>query len=287
MRAVNGRQDMFAAGESADFFGGQDDSGDGRDVDEENYARARSDGIAEKIENLGRVLNRFGGCVFLDYDAVALGPQIPGMLAAGMFLIGEQDLISRFKVDAVGDVAISFRGITQDGDLIAVAAYEGGQRITEFIPGGVAPDRVVFRIGLVHLFGGFVAFEDGAQNRGGAGAYRAIIEINFVGGDQELFAQFTPVVVFVLVIERAVRELLGQGFELRPEVASPAESGGGGEGRRQKIAAGQHRGLSDMISKRVALETGALKRRNGNTGSAKFEVRLLSLRTRETAACEV
>ncbi len=94
---------------------------------EEDDASARSDGVVKEIEDLGRI---FYGTrqrdPFYD-DAVAFGFEVPGMFAAGMLLIGHQDFVAGFEVDAVGDVAISFGGITKQGDFVAMTADKGGQ----------------------------------------------------------------------------------------------------------------------------------------------------------------
>ena len=52
VRAIDGGDDSFAAGEGAKFFGGQNDSGNGGDVAEEQNARARGNVGAEQIQNL-------------------------------------------------------------------------------------------------------------------------------------------------------------------------------------------------------------------------------------------
>src|SRR2546426_8891221 len=53
------------------------------------------------------------------------------------------------------------------------------------------------------LFRSVVSIEDRAQYWHGARAYRPVIEINLVGGNQELFAQFGPVRLFVRTVERS------------------------------------------------------------------------------------
>ena len=141
---------------------------------------------------------------FLYHDAVALGAEIPWVLAAGMLLVGHEDFVAGLEIDAVGDVVIGFGGISEERDLVAVAADEGGEGIAELVPRGVSPDGVILGIGLVHFFGRFVAFEDGAQHGSGAGADGAVIEVDLVGGNQVLLAEFAPVGVFVLFVEGAV-----------------------------------------------------------------------------------
>src|SRR5260370_101539 len=60
-----------------------------------------------------------------------------------------------------------------------------------------------------------VSVEDRAQYRHGARAYRPVIEINLVRGNQELFAQFGPVRLFVRTVERAIWQLQRFLFEQR------------------------------------------------------------------------
>jgi hypothetical protein len=114
------------------------------------------------------------------YGAVALSFQVPGMLAAGMLLVGHEDFIAWLQVDAISDIAISLGGITEQSDLVARAADESGQRIAEFVPGSVSPDGIVLGILLVHFFSGGIAFENGAQHGRGTGAHGAIVQVNLV-----------------------------------------------------------------------------------------------------------
>ena len=51
------------AGQGGDFFGRQHDAGHGRDVAEEDDARARRDGVVEKIQDLRRRLSPGAGSV--------------------------------------------------------------------------------------------------------------------------------------------------------------------------------------------------------------------------------
>ena len=147
-----------------------------------------------------------GSVIFLHHDAIALGLQIPGMLAAGVLLIGHQHLVAGLHVDAIGNVAIRFRGVAQQGNLIALAADEGGQWVAKLVPGGVSPDWIVFWVLLIHSLGGVIAVEDGAQHGRGARSYGAVVQVNLVLGDKELFADFRPIGVFVLARAASGRE---------------------------------------------------------------------------------
>jgi hypothetical protein len=149
------------------------------------------------------------------------------MLAAGMLLVGHEDFIAWLQVDAISDIAISLGGITEQSDLVAMAADESGQWIAEFVPGGVSPDGIVFGILLVHFFGGGIAVENGAQHGRGTGAHGAIVQVNLVFGDEELRAHFRPVSIFVLVEEGGIRKLCWGLGELGEQI--PAQSGCGGE----------------------------------------------------------
>jgi hypothetical protein len=121
------------------------------------------------------------------------------MLATGVLLVGHQDFITGLEVEAVGDIAVGFGGVANQGDLVAMASDEFGERVAELVPGSVSPNGIVFGILLIHLLCGVVAVEYGAENRCGAGADSTVVEIDFVLGDEELFAQFGPVGVFVLI----------------------------------------------------------------------------------------
>ena len=60
VRAIDGGENAFRAGERAEFFRGQNDAGERSDVAEEDDAGAWSDGIVEEIENLRGVFHRAG-----------------------------------------------------------------------------------------------------------------------------------------------------------------------------------------------------------------------------------
>src|SRR5450755_2652042 len=82
--AVDGGKNIFGAGQGGDFFGGENYAGESGDVAEEDDAGARGDGVIEEIEDLRGVFYRARESDFFYYDAVALGFEIPGVLAAGM-----------------------------------------------------------------------------------------------------------------------------------------------------------------------------------------------------------
>ena len=56
VRAVDGRENAFRAGQRAEFFGWQHDAGERGDVAEEHDTSAGSNGVIEEIEYLGGVL---------------------------------------------------------------------------------------------------------------------------------------------------------------------------------------------------------------------------------------
>src|SRR5882762_4405017 len=239
MSAIDGREYSFRSGKSGEFFRRQDRSGERRDVAEEDDARARSDGIVEEIEHLRGILYRARQRNFSYHNAVALGLEVPWMLASGMFLISHQDFVAGLHVNAVRDVTVGFGGVAQQRDLVAVAAHKCGQRVAEFIPRDVSPDGVVFGILLIHLFGGVVAVKNGAEYRRRTGADGAVVEINLVFGNEELFAQFGPVGVVVLVEQRMIGE--GRSFvELGKEISAEREGGGECGGSAEKAAAIEH-----------------------------------------------
>lgn len=110
---------------------------------EEKDTGARSDGVLEKSENRTGVWHRPGQSDFFYDDPVAFGAEIPGMLATGMLLVGHQDLVTGLEVNAVGDVAVRFRGVPEEGQFIAFATDKLRERIAKLVPRGVAPDGVV------------------------------------------------------------------------------------------------------------------------------------------------
>src|SRR4029077_14584080 len=103
-------------------------------------------------------------------------------------------------------------GISQKRDLVAVAAYKCGQRIAKLVPRGISPDGIVLGIGLVELLARFIAFKDGAEYGRGARSHGAVIQVDLVLWNQELFAQLAPVGVFILVEKGALWQLRGQGL---------------------------------------------------------------------------
>ena len=112
------------------------------------------------------------------------------MLTAGVLLIAHQHLVASFHIKTIGYVAVGLSGVAQHGNFVALAPHEGGQRVTKFIPCGVAPDGIIFRVLLVHFLGGVVAVEYGAQHRRRTGADSTVIQVDLVAGNKKLFAQF-------------------------------------------------------------------------------------------------
>ena len=65
VRAVDGGENSFRARQGASSFAGQHDAGHSRDVAEENDARARRDGVVEKIQHLrARLSPGLGSVIF-------------------------------------------------------------------------------------------------------------------------------------------------------------------------------------------------------------------------------
>jgi len=105
---------------------------------------------------------------------------------------------------------------------LALAAYEFGERVAELVPRSVSPNGIVFRILLVHFFRSVVPVEDSAQDRRGARSDRAIVEIDFIFGDDELLAHFGPEGVFILVEKRMVGKRRNF-LELGEQIAADGE----------------------------------------------------------------
>ena len=167
---------------------------------EENHARARRDRILKKIQHLRRIRHRPAQGYFFYHDAITLGLEIPRVFAARVLLIGHQHFIAGFHVHAVCDVAVGFGGIAKQGDFVALAPYKLRQRIAKLVPRCISPNRIILGILLVHLLGRRVAVEDGAQHRRRTGAYRAIVQVNFIGRNEKLLAQFGPIGLVVIAV---------------------------------------------------------------------------------------
>jgi hypothetical protein len=232
VRAVDGRENILGAGKGAKLARGKDDAGDGGDVTEENHAGAGRDGVAEAIENVGGVGHGLGQGDFFHDDAVALGSEIPGMFAAGVFLVGDENFVAGFEVDAVGDVAVGLGGVADEGEFFAGAADEGGERVAEFVPGRVAPNGVVLGIALGHFFGVVVGIENGAENGSGGRADGAVVEIDFILRNEELLAKSGPVGFFVRIVESAVGECGSLLKKARPKRTKTGRAHRGGKARK-------------------------------------------------------
>ena len=166
------------------------------------------------------------------------------MLAPGMFLIGDEDLVAGFEIDAIGDVTVGFGGVAQQGQFFALAADEFRERIAILVPGSVAPDRVILRIGFGEPLGIAVALENRAQHGGRRRADGAIVQVDFVFGNQKQFADFGPVRLFVSVVKRGVGEL---GWKLCEEIVGDA----GNCGKRHSAERGDTRNRG---KKRAAIQ---------------------------------
>src|ERR1700721_1366533 len=119
-----------------------------------------------------------------------------------------------------------------------MTAHEGGEGIAKFVPGGVSPDRVVFRVLLVHSLGSVIALENRAQHGRGTGADGAIVEINLVFRDEELLAHLGPVSIFVLVEQRRTGKRRRGTGELGNEISAEGDDGGkAASGSREETAA--------------------------------------------------
>src|SRR5258708_5989169 len=86
----------------------------------------------------------------------------------------------------------------------------------------IPPDEIYLNNGTVGsspapvLLALLIAFKDRAQHGRRARSHGAVVEVDLVRWNQELFAQLAPVGVFVLVEQGALGELRRQGSELRP-----------------------------------------------------------------------
>src|ERR1700683_33943 len=149
------------------------------------------------------------------HDAVALGLELPRRIAAAVFLVGGEDFVAGLHVNAVGDVVVGFGGVADERDLVAGGSDEFGERIAKFVPRSVAPDRIVLWIGVVHFFCLVIAIEYSFQDGRGARSDGAIVEINLIGRNQELFADAGPIGISVALVERGGGQLLWDGGEAR------------------------------------------------------------------------
>ena len=222
MRAIHRRQNSLGPRQRTQFLCRKHHSGCRRDVAEKDHACSRGNRIIKKVQHLRRFLHRLGKNDFLNDNSVTLRSELPGLLASGMLLVRHQDFVARFHIHAIRDVAIRLGGIPQQGNLVPRAAHKRGQRIAKFIPCCISPDWVIFRILLIQLFGGVVRIENRTQHGRGAGTDRAVIQVNLVRGNKKLLSQFSPVGVFVFVVERNVGQGSGSIFELRKQQVAEA-----------------------------------------------------------------
>ena len=162
VRAIDCGENALAACQSTELFRRKHNASRRGDVTEEHHSRARRDRIIKLIQHLRRVLHRFRQCDLLYHHAVTFRAKVPGVLAAGMLLIRHEHFVTRLHVNSVCDVAVRFRRVAEQGKLVALAAHECGQRIAKFIPGGIAPDGIIFRVPLSHFLRLVIAIENGA-----------------------------------------------------------------------------------------------------------------------------
>src|SRR5258708_475123 len=116
-----------------------------------------------------------------------------------------------------------------------MAAHEFSQGGTKLVPGGIAPDRIILRIRLIHFLSGRVALEDGAQNWRRAGTDGAVVEVNFVGWNEELFADLSP--VGILVFGKQIRVWKGAGSLLELSDQTATKRKGSSQASGEKAAA--------------------------------------------------
>src|SRR5205807_5745766 len=74
------------------------------------------------------------------------------------------------QIHAVGNIAVSFRRVAHERDLVARASEKSRERVAELVPGRIAPDGIIFRVLLRHWFAVIVAIENGLQHRRRGGA---------------------------------------------------------------------------------------------------------------------
>lgn len=204
---------------------------------EENHSRTRRDAIVEKVEHLRRVFYRLRQHDFLHRNSITLRLELPGLLAARMLLVGHQHFIAGFHGDAVGDVVVRLGGVAYQRNLVPVTADEVRQGIAIFVPRPVAPDGIVFGIGLVELLGRSVAVEDGTQHRRRARPDGPVVEVDLILGNQELLAQLGPVSLVVVDILLRVGQRRRRALQLRQEIITKSESGGQSGSVSEKAAA--------------------------------------------------
>ncbi len=122
------------------------------------------------------------------------------MFAAGVLLIGHQHFIAGLQVQAIGDKVVSLGRVAKQRDLIARAADKCRQRVAKFVPRPIAPDWIVLRILLGQAFRIRVRVKNGLQHRPWRGAHSAIVQIDFIAWNQELFSHLRPIRLLVFVV---------------------------------------------------------------------------------------
>src|SRR6202521_2920311 len=246
VRAVHRRENPLRTRQRAEFLGRQNHARNRGDVAEKQHARPRRDRIIDKIQRRRRIRHRLWQRDLFHHNPISFRAQVPGMLASRVLLVGHQHFVASLHVQPVRDIAVCFRRIAHQRQLIARAPDKLRERIAKFVPGAVTPDRIVFRIVLRHLFRIVVAIKNRAQHRHGRRSHRPVVEINFIRRNQELFAPFAPIRFFVRTIKRTVRQFRRFLFEERVPLGRQAErSGGAGNAckRRQEATAIDHDSL--------------------------------------------
>ena len=118
-----------------------------------------------------------------------------------MLLVAHQDLIARLHLEAIGNVVVGFRGVADEGNLIPRGSYKGSQWITIFIPGSVAPDRIILGIVLCHLFGLMEGVDNRAQHRTRRRPNCAVVQVDLISRNQELLSQLCPVGLLIAIVK--------------------------------------------------------------------------------------
>src|SRR5262249_10848597 len=189
--------------------------------------------------------------------------------AAGMLLITHEDLVAGFEFQSVGDVAVALGGIARERDLISGGADKLRQRFAMLNIWIVAPNRILFGIGLRHFLGVEEGIKHSLKHRQRTRSDRPIVEIDLIARDHKLIAHRRPVGVLILVVKRRRRQGPGISTPLGKGVGLESSEGAEARERGEKMAAIKHEGPPDEKHATLARWSGERKIHRGDAESCR------------------
>ncbi len=188
MRAVDRRDDAFAARQRRQLLERDQRAGLVHGVAGHDHPRARRDGGVERVEDHAGIFSRCCPCDLSKDDPVALGFQATGLKPTRMLVERGQDLITRFEIESVEHEAHAFGRVADERDLVSIGADEHARLAADIVRTGV-----LIRVGLSRILREVVIpLDEREVHRFRRGPQRAVIEVNPVFVEQELGANALP-----------------------------------------------------------------------------------------------